>query len=205
MYDWGYLKNSILAKLDLDEDEATRLNYLERFVYYANEAMTMICSTVKPKRTFYEFEIHRDKYDENGVLISASNVGKSISMPDDFISFGDDRNTIDEDIGYSDRIIRELSDEDFEYVGYNKIRCFSEGNYSISYNARWHNFDESDTVLDVPTDILECIPTYVASQCMKIDDEQKAAMLRNEFEILMARIDDTSYKSTKTFKIGGDW
>ena len=108
MYDWGYLKNSILAKLDLDEDEATRLNYLERFVYYANEAMTMICSTVKPKRTFYEFEIHRDKYDENGVLISASNVGKSIAMPDDFISFGDDRSTIDEDMGYGDRLIREI-------------------------------------------------------------------------------------------------
>lgn len=207
MYTWGYLKNSILAKLDLDEDEASRLNYLERFVFYANEAMTMICSTVKPKKAFYEIDIHKSRYDDAGNLIEESNLSKLITLPDDFISFGDDRNTIDEDIGYGDRMIRTAYDEDFEYVGYNKIRCFSEGSYSISYNARWHLFslDDNDLVLDAPVDVLEAIVTYVASQCMKVDDEQKAAMLRNEFEIQMARIDDTDYKSNKTFTIGGDW
>ena len=192
MYTWGYLKNSILAKLDLDNDEALNLNYFERFPIYANEAMTSICSTVKPKRTFYEFD---------------ANVGDLIVMPNDFISFGDDRNTIDEDIGYGDRLRRTTNDEDFEYVGYNKIHCFSKGKFSISYNARWCVFTNVDNneVLDVPTDVLECIPSYVASQCMKVDDEQKAAMLRNEFEMFVARIDDTHYKSNKTFSIGGDW
>ena len=191
MYTWGYLKNSILSKLDMDESEADNLSYIDRFPYYANEAMTMICSTVKPKRTFYCVDVT-----ENSV----------ITMPSDFISFGDDRNTIDEDIGYGDRMIRELSDEDFEYVGYNQINCKSIGKYKISYNARWCSFENvPDGELNVPVDVLECIPSYVASQCMKVDDEQKAAMLRNEFEMLVARIDDTNYKSTKTFKIGGDW
>lgn len=206
MYTWGYLKNSILAKLDLDEEEAIRLNYLERFIIYANEAMTMICSTVKPKRTFFEFEIHADKYDENNILIP-SNLGKFIEMPNDFISFGDDLNTIEEDIGYGDIMLRQSSDEDFRYFGYNKIMCYSLGKYSISYNARWltFNLNDGDVELNAPIDVLECIPTYVASQCMKVDDEQKAAMLRNEFEMLMARIDDSDYKSNKTFTIGGDW
>lgn len=211
MYNWGYLKNAILAKLDLDgvidEDEKSNMNYENRFPYYANEAMTMICSSVMPKRTFFEIEIHNGKYDELGNLIEQPNVNKVITLPNDFISFGDDVNLIDENVGYGTKIEREVSDDDFEYVGYNKIRCFSIGNYKISYNARWYNFklkDES-TFIDVPADILEAVITYVASQCMKVDDEQKAAMLRNEFEMQLARIDDTNYKSNKTFKIGGDW
>ena len=205
MNTWGDLKNTILAKLDLDEAEANEMNYLERFIAYANEAMIMICSTIKPKRTFYEFEIHNGKYDAAGNLIEEPNINVDIDMPDNFISFGDDRNTIDEDIGYGDRMIRETCDEDFEYIGYNQVRCFSPGKYKLSYNAVWHIFSLNDDVLTVPLDVLACVPSYVASQCYKVDDDAKAAVFRNEFEILFARIDDTNYKSNKTFKIGGDW
>lgn len=225
MYSWGYLKEVILAKLDLDNDEADRLNYLDRFIFYANEAMTMICSTVKPKKTFFEVITHDTEYVvetkeirpgifsqvTTDIILNDSNLNKIITMPNDFISFGDDVNTIDEEIGYGCRLERVASSEDFEYVGYNQIRCFSKGVYKISYNARWHKFELSDNndngakIIDAPIDVLECIPSYVASQCMKVDDDQKAAMLRNEFEILLARIDDTDYKSNKTFTIGGDW
>lgn len=207
MYTWGYLKDAILSKLDLEEEEAENMNYLRRFMFYANEAMTQICSTVMPKRTFYNFEIHNGKYDNDGNLIEGPNLYTAINMPDDFISFGDDKNTITESMGYGDILTRELHDEDFTYIGYNHVLGYSLGNYSISYNARWLTFgnQDNDTVLEAPIDVLECIPSYVASQCMKVDDEQKAAMLRNEFETLMARIDNTDYKSTKTFKIGGDW
>jgi hypothetical protein len=194
MYSWEELKNSIFAKLDLEseDNEVDQLNYLNRFTTYANEAMTMICSTVKPKRTFHSF---------------SATSGEIITMPNDFISFGDDVNLIDEDVGYGTMISRETSDDDFEYIGYNQILCHSKGTYRISYNARWHVFSSADgkEPLNVPVDILECIPSYVASQCMKVDDEYKSSVLRNEFEMLMARIDDTNYKSNKTFKIGGDW
>lgn len=195
MYTWGYLKNSILSKLDLDEEEAIRMNYFERFVYYANEAMTMICSTVKPKRSFYE------------ITIDSNNVNSFITMPNDFISFGDDVNTIIEDIGYGTTLERDATDEDLAYVGYNQISCKTKGKFLISYNGRWVTFsrEANDTVLNVPTDILECIPSYVASQCLKVDDEYKSSVFRNEFEILFARIDDTNYKANKTFSIGGDW
>lgn len=207
MYEWGYLKSVILAKLDLDADEANLLGYFDRFIYYTNEAITQICSTVKPNRTFYNVEIHNGKYDGEGNYLE-SNLCVPITMPEDFISFGDDVNTIDEDIGYGDRLIRNCTDEDFRYLGYNKIVFYNEGIYNISYNARWFildlNISDEDT-LDAPIDVLECIPSYVASQCMKVDDDYKSSVFRNEFETLMARIDDTDFKSNKTFTIGGDW
>ena len=59
--------------------------------------------------------------------------------------------------------------------------------------------------IDVPNDILDCIPSYVASQCYKIDDDYKSQVYRNEYEMMLARIDATNYKNTKTIKIGGDW
>ena len=44
-----------------------------------------------------------------------------------------------------------------------------------------------------------CIPSYVASQIWKIDDERKAAIFRNEFEILFARINNSDYRGNRTF------
>jgi hypothetical protein len=64
---------------------------------------------------------------------------------------------------------------------------------------------DNSTELDVPRDILDCLPSYIASQCMKIDDEYKASVYRNEYEIFLARIDNTHYKNVKTIEIEGDW
>ena len=47
-YQWNDLKNTILAKMDLTEEEANIQNLINRFPYYANEAITQICSSVKP-------------------------------------------------------------------------------------------------------------------------------------------------------------
>ena len=211
MYTWGYIKNVALAKLDIAStvDEDTEIQELiTRFPYYANEAMTQICSAVKPKRTFAEFEI------------TADDIGIAKSMPSDFISFGDDVNhrTYQE---YNAIFYEEAHDDDFAYLGYNTLLFKKEGKYQISYNARWIDFNDvprtdadgypvsgpidEDVVLDIPYDILDCIPSYIASQCYKIDDEYKSAVYRNEFEMALARIDDTDFKNTKTFKIGGDW
>lgn len=200
---WGDIKNLIFAKLDLSEEdsESNYLNYGSRLVLYANEAMTEICSAVKPKRTYCKFDIKAVKSADDDLL-----VGDVINMPDDFVSFGDDVNTVLENIGYGTTLKRETIDEDFEYLGYNQLSFNYPGIYRISYNARWYDFyDGDENVINAPRDVLESIPSYVASQCLKVDDEQKAAMLRNEFEMMLARIDDTNYKSNKTFKIGGDW
>ena len=206
MYTWGYIKDVTLMKLDLDEDEANALNLMKRFKHYANEAITIICSSVKPKRTFAT------------IVVTKDDIGKPITIPDkDFISFGDDVNRITQ-TEYNTTIVREATDSDFVYCGYNQIIPYVEGTFTISYNTRWITFlfedynndgvddgQDDDTELDVPADILECLPSYIASQCMKVDDEYKAATFRNEFELMLARIDDTDFKSNKTFSIGGDW
>lgn len=194
MYTWGYIKNVTLAKLDLEEQEAGNQNLLERFYYFANEAITQICSAVKPKHTFFEVEITND------------NIGHAITMPDDFISFGNDINKLFYN-EYGRFHCREACDDDFEYIGYNQILCKTTGIFFISYNARWITFSnqDDDYQIDVPTDILDCLPSYIASQCFKIDDDYKASVFRNEYEVFLARIDDTDFRNTKTFRIEGDW
>lgn len=238
MYTWGYVKNASLAKLDLTENEANENNLINRFYVYANEAITQICSAIKPLHTFKEFKVAyknelwfelRNKYNvyrehllpivKPSTLNEAEKnfwnefesynfVGEVAKMPTDFVSFGDDVNTrvfVDD---FEQVKIVECHDDDFVYEGYNKLRFLNEGSYRISYNARWYTFSSTvsdDILLDVPADILDCIPSYIAHQCYKVDDPVKAAEFRNEYEMFLARIDDTDYKQTKTFTIGGDW
>lgn len=195
MYTWGYLKDVALAKLDLTENEATVQNLLSRFPFYANEVITQVCSAIKPKYTFVKFEIDFDK------------VGIAQNMPDDFISFGDD---ICYELVNNGKFLEKcpIFDVDFEYYGYNQVIFKHPGNFYISYNARWYTFTKAiddNEKIDIPNDILDCIPSYIVSQCYKIDDEYKAQVFRNEYELMLSRIDATNYKNTKTILIEGDW
>ncbi len=195
MYTWGNIKEASLSKLDLTESEANLQNLINRFPHYANEVITQICSSIKPKATFQTF------------IVTDKEIGTKFEMNKDFVSFGDDVNYRTYDL-YNAQFTEEAHDDDFTYLGYNEIMFKKPGIYQISYNARWFDFSselDDNTELDVPMDILDCIPLYIASQCYKIDDEYKSSVFRNEYEIALARIDDTNYKNTKTFKIGGDW
>ena len=199
-YTWGYIKDVSLSKLDLDENEATVQNLLSRFPFYANEVITQVCSSIKPKYTFENF------------VIDKTNVGVKQTMPDDFVSFGDDVCYMLEEVREHNGEIRlikvPIHDDDYEYLGYNQVVFKHPGNYFISYNARWYTFDKSlsdDELIDVPDDILDSIPSYIASQCYKIDDEYKASVFRNEYEIMLSRIDNSNFRNTKTIKIEGDW
>ena len=195
MYTWGYLKDVTLAKLDLTENEATVQNLLSRFPFYANEVITQVCSAIKPKYTFAKFEIDFDK------------VGVAQTMPDDFISFGDD---VCYELVNNGKFLEkhQIFDVDFEYYGYNQVIFKHPGNFYISYNARWYTFTKAiddNEQIDIPNDILDCIPSYIVSQCYKIDDEYKAQVFRNEYELMLSRIDATNYKNTKSILIEGDW
>ena len=195
MYTWGYLKDVTLAKLDLTENEATVQNLLSRFPFYANEVITQVCSAIKPKYTFAKFEIDFDK------------VGVAQTMPDDFISFGDD---VCYELVNNGKFLEkhQIFDVDFEYYGYNQVIFKHPGNFCISYNARWYTFTKAiddNEKIDIPNDILDCIPSYIVSQCYKIDDEYKAQVFRNEYELMLSRIDATNYKNTKSILIEGDW
>lgn len=195
MYTWGYIKENALAKLNLEEREANELGFLSRFPYYANEAMTQICSAVKPREKFVEIVISEE----------SKNLNKALVMPDDFISFNDDIVTLVTENG---AIISDIGADFIEYFGYNEVVCKAYGTYRIPYNARWFFFTKEThnaEVIPAPADICDAIPSYIASQCYKMDDEVKAATYRNEFEMFLARIDDTSFRRQRTFHIGGDW
>lgn len=196
MYTWGYIKDAALAKLDLDQTEAAEMKLINRFVFYANEVITQVCSSIKPKRLFYE------------IIVNEDNIGKLITIDDvNFISFSDDVSTL-EVTEYGDRILTQCTDNDLMYKGHNQVICFTKGIYHIAYNARWYTFTNStdeNQVIPVPSDILDCIPSYIASQCYKIDDEYKSSTFRNEYEIFLARIDNTDFKTNNTFTIRGDW
>jgi hypothetical protein len=193
MYTWGYIKENTLNKLNMSEEEANQQDFLARFPYYANEAMTQICSSIKPKESFV------DK------IITSENVGKSFVMPVDFISFSDSPILWQR---YDDEGFTEASDDVVECFGYNEVLCKYIGKYRIPYDARWFFFtnDTKDAeILSLPADICDALPSYIASQCMKLDDEVKAATYRNEYELFLSRINDNSTRRQKTFHIGGGW
>lgn len=191
MYTWGYIKECTLSKLNMDEEAANQQNFLSRFPYYANEAMTHICSAVKPAEKYYVVDVTDDLVDTE------------IVMPDDFIAFSDDV------VEYQqDHMINDVGDEYITYCGYNKIICHVRGEYRVPYRARWFFFTKelaNVEVIPAPADVCEAIPSYIVSQCYKIDDEAKAAIYRNEFEMFLARMDDTSFKRQRGFHIGGGW
>ncbi len=191
MYTWGYMKENALNKLGLSEAEANQQNFLSRFPYYANEAMTQICS-IKPRESFLVLKITKDR------------LNTPIGMPEDFIAFSDDviRCMVTDKDWYG------AGDEDVDYYGYNEIIFKQIGTYHIPYKARWFFFTKdvhNATQIPAPADICDAIPSYIVSQCFKIDDEVKSAIYRNEFEMFLARLDDTSFKSQRTLSIGGGW
>ena len=232
MYTWGYIKEAALAKLDISSDEAIKLGLMNKFPYYANEALTQICSTVKPRHTYFNCEVvHKEQLigllkgyygdvdelavfnklpelltnNEKAFLAEYSKyvfINEPIRMPNDFVSFTNDVTYID-----CGTYLDLATPDDFIVYGDNQLLFKRSGKYRVPYNARWFMFTSvtDDTeVLDIPADVLDCIPTYIVSQCLKIDDEVKAAIYRNEYELFLSRIEDT-YTDSKEFRITGGW
>lgn len=193
-YTWGYLKENTLSKLNLDEEDANQQNFLSRFPYYANEAMTQICSAIRPDEKLFS------------IVITDANVNTPIAFPEDFVSFNDAPPTFR--LNATDTEAYAVGDDFVDYVGYNKIICKAIGHYQIPYNGRWFFFTkelQNDDVITAPADVCEAIPSYIVSQCLKIDDEVKAASYRNEFEMFLSRMDDTSFRKQRGFCVGGGW
>ena len=238
MYTWSYVKEATLAKLDMTANQAIQMGLLNKFPYYANEAITQITSAIKPKRAYVEFDVcvraamldyfkHEynltdddlkflfdTKLDIKTLTVqqkeiydtyhSKEYINDIVNMPDDFFAWSDDINfKYDMYDGWI-----EADDEDYYVYGDNKIVFKHSCKYRIAYYARWFTFDPStpdDTELRLPEDILDCLPSYIASQCFKIDDEQKSSIYRNEYEMFLARINDNSYGNNKNMHIKGDW
>jgi hypothetical protein len=171
MYTWGYLKSSCLQKLDMTEDEALVQGFVNAFPFFANEAMTQICSSIKPDEKEFIVEAYdREKIEAEllkkyGVAkyedLSTDNkklyddeiatyyfINEYITFPDDFVSFSDDVVAFKSApvYFYGQKVNspkwEEAFDEQISYKGYNKVILHEEGTYKIPYNARWYTFSE---------------------------------------------------------------
>ena len=197
MKKWSEIKQATLDKLFLTIDEADDQGYLSKFRYLANECLNIIANGVKPKIKVFNFEIVEDKPDlvlrENQYTLS-----NTITMPEDFLSFAD-MIVYHNNVPYDDVVY--LSDKDF-VVG-------EIGKYFIFYNAAWDDITEEDVQTDntLTTDIsvLNCLPTYIASQCLAQDDVQRYAMLKNEFELMLSRLDTNIMYQNNHFRSSGGW
>lgn len=233
-YTWGYIKEATLAKMDIDKTDALAQGFVNRMHIFANEALTQICSAIKPKHTFATFDV-MTKHDaweyctnKYGIYTSEKQpivkpldlssvekifwndyesiikVNEPCRMPVDFITFNDDMPIITDKYDNT----HEAHDTEFRYFGDNCLLFYVPGTYRIAYNARWFFFTsktDNDELLDIPLDICDALPSYIASQLFKIDDEIKSQIYRNEFEMFISRIDDVNYKQTTTIKIDGGW
>lgn len=212
----------------MSADDAIKMGIVNKFPFYANEALGQITSSIKPKHTYAQFDV----VDEAHLLCILQNkykdirhwdflncdkcnydsfsqeqieayeiyhkytfVNQPVRMPKDFVEFGDQINYVD----ICNKMVV-VTDDEFNTYGGNKVLFLKAGNYHISYNAQWFEFTpqtEDNVELDIPQDILDALPSYIVSQCFKIDDEQKAQIYRNEFEMFLGRITDDLYYTNK--------
>lgn len=195
MKKWSEIKQATLDKLFLTIDEADDQGYLSKFRYLANECLNIIANGVKPRIKAYKFEaIPADR----PLAVLQYYVGDDIRMPDDFLSFAD-MNIYRNNEPYDDIVY--LSDRDI-VVG-------ELGEYVIYYNAVWDNITEEDVQTDnnlkIDISVLNCLPTYIASQCLAQDDVQRSAMLKNEFELMLSRLDTNIMYQNNHFRSSGGW
>ena len=120
-----------------------------------------------------------------------------IAMPEDFLSFADMINYVN---GQPDPVIT--------YVGDKYIKLNSVGAYNIFYNALYEQITEDveeTTDLAIDQSVLNCIPSYVASQILAEDDIQRSTILKNEYELMLSRLDINVMYEANHFKSNGGW
>lgn len=207
------ITSSIKAKRTYTEykirNEAEMLKYL--MYTYNLDDMSFLYSTDTSMLTDVELTAYNIYY-------SYSYENKPLDFPNDFFAWSDDivykckqfkhaNDTVICDYTYKDEWI-EASDFDYVTYGGNKVIFKHSGDYRFPYLAKWFKIlptTNDNFELDCPDDILDALPSYIASQLYKIDDETKSAILRNEYEMAIARIDENDYSTNKTIVIGGNW
>lgn len=184
MKKWSEIKQATLHKLFLQEEEARQQNYLEKFQYLANEGLNIIANGVKPRIVAFNPK--------------TTNENELVTMPDDFLSFADMINYVD---GVADPVI--------VYVGDRQLKLPVAGEYTIYYNALWRDITEddikNDNILEIDSSVLNCIPSYVASQLLSQDDIQRSTSLKNEFELMLSRLDTNIMYQQNHFRSEGGW
>lgn len=255
-FTYGYIREAVMAHLDIDEEEAQAMNLLSRFHIYANEAMQAICAS-KPKYQYIDVTVV-DKFaplirngasfikatesqinwniEEQGEpdFIFASEEetkkyyhdlgiyerGEIIPIKDTFIAFAN--KACYKVVNYKPSVKEELEAEmcgrtlkhgivneeavlndDFTYIGNNCLKFYRSGYYLIPARYMWFRFDSGikDTdEINMPSDILLTIPLYIAAICLAIDNVQAAQLMKQDFEIALARCTNTDFMPLPTIE-----
>lgn len=196
MRKWGEIKQATLDKLFLTIDEAESQDYVAKFRYLANECLNIIANGVKPKIRTYSFLVV-DKIPEDvadGIDVYLKN--EAVKMPEDFISFADMLNYVD---GKPHQKLR--------YYGDKSLIATTLGLNEIFYNGEYDEITEEiasddNSKLDVDSSVLNCVPTYIASQLLSQDDIQRSSILKNEFELMLSRLDTNIMYEVQHFEEG---
>ena len=125
-------------------------------------------------------------------------INTRIKMPEDFLSFADMINYVN---GEADPAIIYIDDK--------TIALSVPGIYKIFYNALWEPItedymnDQEQPDLPIDQSVLNCIPSYVASQILAEDDIQRSTILKNEYELMLSRLDTNIMYQENHFKSTG--
>ena len=139
-----------------------------------------------------EYFVSKDTYEIN----------TDITMPETFISFTNKQSFIvkrpapfspEDFVNGNDWCTNEAErlepvkyNEDIIFTSGTTVRALKEGEYLIPYRCVWYLFTSAsaDTKeINMPVDIFNCIPLYIASEILQIDYAQKAQIKRSEFEM----------------------
>lgn len=186
MKKWSEIRQGIIDKMFMDEAEVNSENEKDaaKFAYFANECLNNIANGIKPRIGVFDVETTEDNAEQ--------------VMPDDFLSFADMVNYLNRE-----------PDPTIVYLGDKNILLPKKGKYKIFYNALWQEIDEdkmaSDEVLPIDQSVLNCIPSYVAAQLLAEDDIQRSTILKNEYELMLSRLDTNIMYQQNSFKSTGGW
>lgn len=265
MYTWGYVKDAILAKLYMNEEEARRANFLDAFPIYANECLTQIASTIRPKQASYKFEvfikqdweriynghytnivdhwkeselfdpdedededldleewlaIHKEDIEQhikNNLMKDQFTIGDKVSMPEDFIQYNGQSMVFQKvhyeeyqvSVRFYEKVVKtEVNPENVKFIGEKQLIPLVAGEYIIEYDAWWKPILENildKEELETPRDVTDCIAPYVVSKLWLVDDIQRSAIFRNEFELAFARINNADYRDNNHLVPEGGW
>lgn len=195
MNKWSQIKQATLDKLYLSESEAQEQYGLQKFQRLANECINSIANTLKPRIKYLQFKVVADDVTPG---VNEYHLNNLIKMPSDFLSFSSFPSYLD---GVEDPEIVYVTDKD--------IKVFELGEYIVVYNAIYPEITtqivQNDTELEIDSSILNVVPTYIAWNLLSQDDPQRSMILKNEYELMLARIDNDVRYQEKHYKSTGGW
>lgn len=83
-----------------------------------------------------------------------------------------------------------------------------DGSYTIAYNSEYPSIKtvkENEEISWLPRNVGNIIPSYVASQLYASEDMTRSVVYKNEFETMLARLDDNKVLPSYNIENTSGW